>query len=160
MLMVRRANMGLSIAANREIAKRHVLGQGVVADSSKDANLLMDGENFMSTSPAEVLEELKELRRHGDLNSGILLKAVQGLPLLSPEMASQVGGPGPEVLVRLLDIRTLAERVFGEGKKAESWLTRSNPSLSGQRPLDLLKDELGTAVVREMLERIDHGIFA
>ena len=67
----------------------------------------------MSTSPAEVLEELKELRRHGDLNSGILLKAVQGLPLLSPELASQVGGPGPEVLVRLLDIRTLAERVFG-----------------------------------------------
>ena len=104
------------------------------------------------------LEELKELRRHGDLNSGILLKAVQGLPLLSPEMASQVGGPGPEVLVRLLDIRTLAERVFGEGEKAEAWLTRSNPSLSGQRPLDLLKDEL--AVVREMLERIDHGIFA
>ena len=114
----------------------------------------------MSASPAEVLEELKELRRHGDLDSGILLQAVQGLPLLSPEMASQVGGPGPEVLVRLLDIRTLAERVFGEGKKAESWLTRSNPSLSGQRPLDLLKDELGTAVVREMLERIDHGIFA
>ena len=114
----------------------------------------------MSASPAEVLEELKELRRHGDLNSGILLKAVQGLPFFSREIASLVGGPGPEVLVRLLDIRTLAERVFGDGEKAEAWLTRSNSSLAGQRPLDLLKDELGTAVVREMLERIDHGIFA
>jgi len=122
--------------------------------------LLLDGENFMSASPAEVLEELKELRRHGDLNSGILLEAVQGLPVFSGEIASLLGGPGPEVLVRLLDIRTLAERVFGDAEKAEAWLTRSNSSLSGQRPLDLLKDELGTAVVREILERIDHGIFA
>jgi hypothetical protein len=102
MLMVRRANMGLSIAARGEIAKGYILGQGAVADSSKDANLLMDGENFMSASPAEVLEELKELRRHGDLNSGILLKAVQGLPFFSREIASLVGGPGPEVLVRIL----------------------------------------------------------
>jgi hypothetical protein len=115
---------------------------------------------FMSASLAEVLEELKERRRHGDLSSGIVLKAVQGLPVLSPEIASLGGNPGPEVLVRLLEIRALAERVFGNGEKAEAWLTRSNASLSGQRPLDLLKDELGTAVVREMLERIDHGIFA
>jgi uncharacterized protein (DUF2384 family) len=33
-------------------------------------------------------------------------------------------------------------------------------SLGGQVPSDLLKDELGGAVVREMLEQIDHGIFA
>jgi uncharacterized protein (DUF2384 family) len=32
--------------------------------------------------------------------------------------------------------------------------------LSGQKPADLLKDELGAAIVREMLERIDSGIFA
>ncbi|MEH2506203.1 hypothetical protein V1290_005014 [Bradyrhizobium sp. AZCC 1578] len=114
----------------------------------------------MSASAAEVLEELKELRRHGDLNNGILLQAVQELPGFSREIVSLVGGPGPEVLVRLLDIRALAERVFGDRERAEAWLTRSNSSLSGQKPLDLLKDELGAAVVREMLERIDHGIFA
>jgi len=160
MLMVRRANMGLFHSSQPGNRKGLRTGQAAVADSSKDANLLMDGENFMSASPAEVLEELKELRRHGDLNSGILLKAVQGLPVFSSAMASLVGGPEPEVLVRLLDIRTLSERIFGDEEKAEAWLTRSNSSLSGQRPLDLLKDELGTAVVREMLERIDHGIFA
>jgi len=114
----------------------------------------------MSAKPAEVLEELKELRRHGDLDSGIVLEAVQGLPVFSREFASLVGRPGREAVIRLLDIRALAERAFGDGDKAEAWLTRPNASLSDQRPLDLLKDELGTAVVREMLERIDHGIFA
>ncbi len=56
--------------------------------------------------------------------------------------------------------KPLADRVFGDPKKAEAWLSRPNAALSGQRPSDLLKDELGTAVVREMLERIDQGIFA
>jgi putative toxin-antitoxin system antitoxin component (TIGR02293 family) len=63
-------------------------------------------------------------------------------------------------LVRLLDIRTLADRVFGDETRAEAWLNRPNVSFSGQKPIDLLKDELGAVVVREALEQIDHGIFA
>lgn len=90
----------------------------------------------------------------------MLSKAEQRLRAFSVEMVSAVGGPEREALVRLLDISTLATRVFGDAERAEVWLTRPNTSLSGQRPLDLVKDELGTAVVREMLEQIDHGIFA
>jgi putative toxin-antitoxin system antitoxin component (TIGR02293 family) len=61
---------------------------------------------------------------------------------------------------RELEVRALADRVFGDERKADAWLNRPNPSLSGQVPLDLLKDEIGAAVVRETLEQIDHGIFA
>ncbi|WP_249159224.1 MbcA/ParS/Xre antitoxin family protein [Bradyrhizobium jicamae] len=63
-------------------------------------------------------------------------------------------------LIRTLEIKSVAHRIFGDAQKAESWLQRPNASLSGQKPADLLSDELGTAVVREMLEQIDHGIFA
>jgi putative toxin-antitoxin system antitoxin component (TIGR02293 family) len=115
----------------------------------------------MNAAPlAEVLEELKELRRHGGADNDVLSKAEQRLRVFSVEMASAVGGPGREVLVRLLDISTLATRVFGDAERAEAWLTRPNAALSSQRPLDLVKDELGASVVREMLEQIDHGIFA
>jgi putative toxin-antitoxin system antitoxin component (TIGR02293 family) len=58
-----------------------------------------------------------------------------------------------------LDVSTLAMRVFGDAERAGAWMTRPNSSLSGQRPLDLVKDERGTAVVRELLEQIDYGIF-
>jgi hypothetical protein len=61
---------------------------------------------------------------------------------------------------RELEVLALAERIFGDEKKADAWLKRPNASLSGQVPFDLLKDELGAAVVRETLEQIDHGIFA
>ena len=63
-------------------------------------------------------------------------------------------------LFRALEIQALADRVFGDEKKAKVWLSRPNASMSGQIPLNLIKDELGAAVVREALEQIDHGIFA
>ena len=106
-----------------------------------------------ATALAEAYEKLKELRRQGDAGSDDL----KSILLHVQEMLATAREEG---LVRMVEITTLAERVFGDRGKADSWLSRPNPGLSGQRPRDLLKDELGTAVVREMLERIDHGIFA
>jgi putative toxin-antitoxin system antitoxin component (TIGR02293 family) len=53
----------------------------------------------------------------------------------------------------------MAHRVFGDETKAEAWLRRPNSSFAGQRPIDLLQNELGAAKVRAALEQIDHGIF-
>ena len=135
----------------------------------------------MSAKPlADVYEKLKELRRQGESapeirsRIGHQLRAMYdgvvkpGVPDRFADMirkldtATEVAGDsgGSANLVRNLEIKTLADRSFGEEEKAEASLHRSNPSLSGQKPMDLLKDELGTAVVRELLERIDHGIFA
>ncbi|MGX9429166.1 MULTISPECIES: MbcA/ParS/Xre antitoxin family protein [Bradyrhizobium] len=66
----------------------------------------------------------------------------------------------PPAKVAALEIQMLVDRVFGEAKKGEVWLQRPNMYLSGRKPADLLNDEAGAMVVREMLERIDHGIFA
>jgi putative toxin-antitoxin system antitoxin component (TIGR02293 family) len=91
----------------------------------------------MSAQPlAEAYEKLKERRRQGQVSS---------------ESASSI---------RILAIRALANRVFADEIKADIWLNRPNQSFSGQKPIDLLQDELGAAVVREALEQIDHGMFA
>lgn len=136
---------------------------------------------------ADVLEELKELRRRGgelhtefQLNPDPAAKAYtvtvrvrngkyaasfglgEDMSLQLRQMVSAETSPRDQSasVIRTLEIKTLADRVFGDEQKAEAWLQRPNSELSGQRPGDLLKDELGVAVVREMLERIDHGIFA
>jgi putative toxin-antitoxin system antitoxin component (TIGR02293 family) len=152
----------------------------VVADFFKYTNLLINGEKFMSAKPlAEVYEKLKELRRQGEPNFEIRAKighqlrsmyddVVTGVPGRFAELVRRLDKPEDVAgksdqaasLVRILEIKTLADRVFSDEEKAEAWLHRPNASLSGQRPADLLEDELGAAVVREMLERIDHGIFA
>lgn len=131
-------------------------------------------------SLAEVYEKLKELRRQGEPNVDVQpridqqMRALyddvvrQGFPDRFPELIRKLdksddiaGEANPSAtLVRILEIKTLADRIFGDEEKAEAWLHRPNAALSGQSPADLLRDELGAAVVREMLERIDHGIFA
>jgi putative toxin-antitoxin system antitoxin component (TIGR02293 family) len=128
----------------------------------------MHGENFMSAKPlAETYERLKELRRQGGGNSEIQSR----IELLAQAIligVSRVDDPDgvatvsrqSDSLVRTLEVKTLADRVFGGEEKADAWLHRPNASLAGQRPVELSSDELGAAVVREMLERIDHGIFA
>jgi putative toxin-antitoxin system antitoxin component (TIGR02293 family) len=123
----------------------------------------------MTANPlAEAYEKLKELRRQPDSGAAIIsllqyLEATRREAITRDAEAARIVPKEvsvPEGLIRTLEIETLADRVFGDPKKAEAWLKRPSPALSGQRPVDLLKDELGTAVVREMLERIDHGIFA
>lgn len=103
--------------------------------------------------PGEVFEELKRLRREGDSRP---------LDQLLDDARQALRGPADTTisLIRTLEIRALADRVFADPAKAEGWLNRPNRSLNGQRPMDLLRDELGAAVVREELEQIDHGIFA
>jgi hypothetical protein len=121
----------------------------------------------MSTEPlAEAYEKLKELRRQGELLEQET--AGQTFQLLGARYPELVGQSVRELidrsraarLTRLAEIVPLANRVFGDKQKAEKWLHRPSPSFSGQRPIDLLRDELGTAVVREALEQIDHGIFS
>ncbi|UGV25383.1 DUF2384 domain-containing protein [Rhodopseudomonas boonkerdii] len=60
----------------------------------------------------------------------------------------------------ILEIRALADRVFGDEAKAEAWLRHPNRSMAGQTPFDVMQDDVGAAVVRETLEQIDHGIFS
>jgi DNA-binding protein HU-beta len=79
-------------------------------------------------------------------------KIVRARPVKAPSRQQE--------LFRVLEIQALADRVFGDEKKANTWLHRPNSSMSGQIPINLMKDELGAAVVREALEQIDHGIFA
>jgi hypothetical protein len=155
-------------------------GNTLVADSFRDTNLLINGEKFMNTKPmAEAYEKAKELRRQGEPVAEIshkfeilaVIKKIEVHVTYRPQSFREafVGFMRKFTVaaveestnwVRTLDIKTLADRVFGDEEKAEAWLRRPNASLSGQRPIDLLKDELGANVVREQLERIDHGIFA
>jgi putative toxin-antitoxin system antitoxin component (TIGR02293 family) len=101
---------------------------------------------------AEVYQKLKDLRRRGELAELDAFRLFQEASMAEEKIQWD--------LIRIIEIRSLANRVFGDEKKAETWLNRANPSFSGQKPIDLLKDELGAAVVREALEQIDHGIFA
>jgi putative toxin-antitoxin system antitoxin component (TIGR02293 family) len=128
-------------------------------------------EGFMTAkSLAETVERFKELRRKGDsrsveafISDESLLDQTETIRTQEQDLAVRSIPVGPEradAIFRSVATLALAERVFGNRDKAQAWLTRPNRALNGQRPADLLQDELGAAVVQELLEQIDHGIFA
>lgn len=61
-------------------------------------------------------------------------------------------------LMRLARVGTRASQVLGTYEKAATWLHRPNKALNNKLPLDLLRTDLGTTQVEDVLTRIEHGV--
>ena len=58
------------------------------------------------------------------------------------------------------EVVAFAERVFGDARAANLWLTRPKHRLDELSPFEMLSREGGCERVIEMLGQIEHGIFA
>jgi putative toxin-antitoxin system antitoxin component (TIGR02293 family) len=58
---------------------------------------------------------------------------------------------------RLFEITARAVRAFGDAEKGRRWIQRDVPSLSGRKPMDLLRTEIGTRAVLSAIDRIEFG---
>jgi putative toxin-antitoxin system antitoxin component (TIGR02293 family) len=63
-------------------------------------------------------------------------------------------------VLRLERVARQATRVFGNPVKANRWMRKPKHQLAGKTPLAFLASEAGARTVEEMLDRIDHGLFA
>lgn len=63
-------------------------------------------------------------------------------------------------LVRLTRVQALAEDVFGDTRKANTWLREGLSELNGKAPLELAQTEAGARVVEQILAKIDWGAAA
>lgn len=57
------------------------------------------------------------------------------------------------------DIATLAAHVLGSAALARGWLEEPAIALDGRRPADLMTSETGRQLVRELLLRIEYGVY-
>jgi putative toxin-antitoxin system antitoxin component (TIGR02293 family) len=62
-----------------------------------------------------------------------------------------------EKILRIKEIFEQAVRVFGSKEEARRWLLSPAHGLEGQRPIDLMDTEPGSAQVREYLGAIEYG---
>lgn len=63
-------------------------------------------------------------------------------------------------LARLARVAAEAARVLGDDAKAGLWLRDPNVALGGQRPIDLLRTDLGAHQVEIILGRIEFGVYS
>jgi putative toxin-antitoxin system antitoxin component (TIGR02293 family) len=58
------------------------------------------------------------------------------------------------------EIVAMSVRVFGDAEKAARWMGRPKHRFDGKSPNELLDTEDGVEKVRQMLGRIEYGMFA
>ena len=64
-----------------------------------------------------------------------------------------------ERLLKLAKVVVRAESVFDDVDNGLAWLREPNISLGGDPPISLLDTDIGTELVRDVLGRIERGIF-
>jgi putative toxin-antitoxin system antitoxin component (TIGR02293 family) len=62
-------------------------------------------------------------------------------------------------LLRLIRVFDQTAHVFGDRKKALSWLTKQKSRFNERTPIQMLRSDLGGRMVEEMLVQIDEGMF-
>jgi putative toxin-antitoxin system antitoxin component (TIGR02293 family) len=62
-------------------------------------------------------------------------------------------------VLRVIRVVSLAESLYGARQRALEWLRSPHPRLDGRSPLSLLKTDMGSRIVEEMLIQIDEGMF-
>lgn len=55
---------------------------------------------------------------------------------------------------------SFAEEVFGDQQKAQRWMHKPNRAMGGAVPVELLDTELGEDRVRQILKRIEWGVYS
>ncbi|HMI88589.1 MAG TPA: antitoxin Xre/MbcA/ParS toxin-binding domain-containing protein [Polyangiaceae bacterium] len=71
--------------------------------------------------------------------------------LLSPEESDRA--------MRLARVAAQAEEVLGGRDEAVTWLHRTNRSLGGHKPFELVRTDAGAELVVDVLGRLEHGVF-
>lgn len=58
------------------------------------------------------------------------------------------------------EILTQAESVFGSQRDGMKWLNEPSFGLGGKRPIDLLSTSAGSEVVKDLLTKLEYGVYA
>lgn len=65
-----------------------------------------------------------------------------------------------EKIVGVADIYSYGYEVFEDETRFNNWIFRSNRSLGGQAPYDLLDNQYGREEVKNLIGRIDYGVYS
>lgn len=135
------------------------------------------GGSTVAAAPGRELSELKmiELIRSGLSRAsfyriaeylGITVETMCGLVHISPRTLQRKAGDeslSSLVSERAIDLARLIVHgagVFGSVSAFQSWIREPRPALGGLSPLSLMDTAAGCSMVRDVLGRIEHGVYS
>ena len=80
------------------------------------------------------------------------IEKVKDHDLLSPQVSDR--------LLSLISLYQFGYQVLGDKDAFKTWLMTPILALSSKRPVDFLNNETGISLVRDLLGRLEHGVYS
>ena len=161
-------NVNESIAAEPETAvsyqKNRQPGSLVIlADAAKKPeNRLTAFEKMDIVRDGVSKRDLELLKDKAELDYTMLAKAlsVTRATLINKKRDEKFGLVLSEKIVGLADLYSYGFEVFEDEDRFNQWMARPNQALGGQVPYDLIDNQYGREEVKNIIGRIDYGIYS
>lgn len=107
-------------------------------------------------------KDLENLKEKTDLDYNQLSKvlSVARATLINKKGNSKFDSVLSERIVGVADIYSYGYEVFEDEGRFNEWIFRANQSLGGQTPYDLLDNQYGREEVKNLIGRIDYGVYS
>lgn len=107
-------------------------------------------------------KDLEHLKQKADLDYNQLSKvlSVARATLINKKGKDKFDMALSEKIVGVADIYSYGYEVFEDKGRFNEWIFRANQSLGGQTPYDLLDNQYGREEVKNLIGRIDYGVYS
>lgn len=146
----------------------------VAAPVSRNRNIIFMGTKEKpeyNMTPLEKLEKLRsglnkhdleKLKSRTELDYDKLSKAlsVTRATLINKKGTEKFSPALSERMISLADIYSYGYEVFEDEAKFNDWMFRPNRALGGKTPYDVIDNQFGREEVKNIIGRIDYGVYS
>ena len=107
-------------------------------------------------------KDLELLKNKAGLDYTMLAKAlsVTRATLINKKRDQKFGANLSEKIVGLADLYSYGFEVFENKERFNQWMSRPNRALGGQVPYDLIDNQFGREEIKNLIGRIDYGVYS
>lgn len=107
-------------------------------------------------------KDLELLKSKADLDYTMLAKAlsVTRATLINKKRGEKFNSGLSEKILGMADLYSYGFEVFENENLFNQWMARPNKALGGQVPYDLIDNQFGREEVKNLIGRIDYGIYS
>jgi putative toxin-antitoxin system antitoxin component (TIGR02293 family) len=107
-------------------------------------------------------KDLELLKSKAGLDYTMLAKAlsVKRATLINKKRTQKFNSSLSEKILGMADLYSYGFEVFEDEARFNQWMARPNKALGGQAPYDLIDNQFGREEVKNLIGRIDYGIYS
>jgi putative toxin-antitoxin system antitoxin component (TIGR02293 family) len=135
----------------------------ILADAShKPESQLSAFEKMHIVRDGVSKKDLELLKEQADLDYTMLAKAlsVTRATLINKKRSEKFGAGLSEKIVGMADLYSYGFEVFEDRDRFNQWMSKPNKALGGQVPYDLIDNQFGREEIKNLIGRIDYGIYS